>query len=81
MSAITLEGKLYILEQDRAFKGEEALRLFKHLMRQIAAKLLVISGRALRSIGEGRSKISSPAGQLLGCNCNSFARLCSGSQP
>ena len=42
MSAITLEGKLYILEQDRAFKGEEALRFFKHLMRQIEGKLLVV---------------------------------------
>ena len=42
MSGITLEGKLYMLEQDRAFKGEEAVRFLKHLMRQIPGKLLVI---------------------------------------
>jgi transposase len=42
MSAITLEGKLYMMEQDRAFKGEDAVRFLKHLMRQIPGKLLVI---------------------------------------
>jgi hypothetical protein len=42
MSAITLEGKLYMLEQERAFKGEDAVRFLKHLMRQIPGKLLVI---------------------------------------
>ena len=42
MSAITLEGKLYMLEQDRAFKGEDVVRFLKHLMRQIPGKLLVI---------------------------------------
>jgi transposase len=42
MSAITLEGKLYIKEQDRAFKGEDVVRFLKHLMRQIPGKLLLI---------------------------------------
>ena len=42
MSGITLEGKLYMIEQDRAFKGEDAVRFLKHLMRQIAGKLLVV---------------------------------------
>jgi transposase len=42
MSAITLEGKLYMIEQDRAFKGEDAVRFLKHLMRQIEGKLLVV---------------------------------------
>ncbi len=43
MSGITLEGKLYMIEQDRAaFKGEDAVRFLKHLMRQIEGKLLVI---------------------------------------
>ncbi len=42
MSAITLEGKLYMIEQERAFKGEEAVRFLKHLMRQIAGKVLVV---------------------------------------
>jgi hypothetical protein len=42
MSAITLDGKLYMLEQERAFKGEDAVRFLKHLMRQIPGKLLII---------------------------------------
>jgi hypothetical protein len=42
MSGITLEGKLYMLEQDRAFKGEDVVRFLKHLLRQIPGKLLVI---------------------------------------
>ncbi len=42
MSGITLEGKLYMLEQDRSFKGEDVVRFLKHLMGQIAGKLLVI---------------------------------------
>ena len=37
MSGITLEGKLYMLEQDRAFKGEDVVRFLKHLMHQIPA--------------------------------------------
>jgi transposase len=44
MSAITLEGKLYMMEQDRAFKGEDAVRFLNHLLRQIPGKLLVIWG-------------------------------------
>ncbi len=35
MSGITLEGKLYMIEQDKAFKGEDAVRFLKHLMRHI----------------------------------------------
>jgi hypothetical protein len=50
MSGITLEGKLYMLEQERAFKGEDVVRFLKHLMRQIEGKVLVISGTAPRSI-------------------------------
>jgi DDE superfamily endonuclease len=42
MSAITLEGKLYMKEQDRAFKAEDAVRFLKHLMHQIPGKLLVV---------------------------------------
>jgi hypothetical protein len=42
MSAITLEGTLYMIDQERAFKGEDAVRFLKHLMRQIPGKLLVI---------------------------------------
>jgi hypothetical protein len=42
MSAITLDGKLYMIEQDRAFKGEDVVRFLKHLLRQIPGKLLII---------------------------------------
>ena len=42
MSAITLEGKLYMREQEKAFNAEDAVRFLKHLMRQIPGKLLVI---------------------------------------
>jgi transposase len=42
MSGITLEGKLYMIEQERSFKGEDAVRFLKHLMRQIEGKLLVV---------------------------------------
>ena len=42
MGGITLEGKLYILEQERAFKGKDVVRFLKHLLRQIPGKLLVI---------------------------------------
>jgi transposase len=42
MSAITLDGDLYMIEQDKAFKGEDVVRFLKHLMREISGKLLVI---------------------------------------
>jgi hypothetical protein len=71
MSAITLEGKLYMIEQERAFEAEDAVRFLKHLMHQIPGKLFWWSGMVRRFIAEGRSKISLPAGQLLGCNSNS----------
>ncbi len=42
MSGITLEGKLLMIEQERAFKGEDVVCFLKHALRQIAGKLLVI---------------------------------------
>jgi transposase len=42
MSGITLDGKLYMIEQERAFKGEDVVRFLKHLLRRIPGKLLVI---------------------------------------
>jgi transposase len=42
ISSISLEGKLFMMEQTRAFKGEDVVRFLKHLMRQIEGKLLVI---------------------------------------
>ena len=43
MSGITLEGKLLMMEQEGAFKGEDVVRFLKHaLRRQLPGKLLVI---------------------------------------
>ncbi len=42
MSAITPEGKLLMIEQQRAFKGPDVVRFLKHALRQIPGKLLVV---------------------------------------
>jgi transposase len=42
IGAISLEGKLYMHEQDRAVKGPDVVRFLERLLRRIAGKLLVI---------------------------------------
>jgi transposase len=42
ISAITPDGKLYVHMQDKAFKGHTIVPFLKHLLRQIAGKLLII---------------------------------------
>jgi transposase len=42
MSGITLEGKLLMIEQERAFKGPDVVRFLEHALRQIPGKLLVV---------------------------------------
>ena len=42
MSGITLEGKLLMMKQERAFKGPDVVRFLRHALRQIPGKLLVI---------------------------------------
>lgn len=42
MSGITPEGKLLMIEQERAFKGPDVVRFLKHALRQLPGKLLVI---------------------------------------
>jgi transposase len=42
VSAITPEGKLYMREQDRAFKGTDVVRFLKYLLRKITGKLLIV---------------------------------------
>ena len=42
ISAITLEGKLLMMEQERAFKSPDVVRFLRHLLRQIPGKLLII---------------------------------------
>ena len=71
MSGITLEGRLYMLEQERAFKGEDAVRFLKHLMRQIPGKLLVIWDGS--PIHRGRAvKDFLARGRLAGCNWSNY---------
>jgi transposase len=66
MSAITLEGKLYMLEQDRAFKAEDAVRFLKHLMCQIPGKLLVVwDGSPIHRGGAVKDFLSSGAASRL----------------
>jgi hypothetical protein len=80
MSAITLDGKLYMIEQERAFNAEDAVRFLKHLMRQIPGKLLVV--------WDGSPITSRSGSQGFPCQRGSFpaatgatARLCTRSQP
>ncbi len=62
MSAITLDGKLYMKEQERSFKGEDVVRFLKHLMRQIPGKLLVIwDGSPIHRGGAVKDFLSSGA--------------------
>jgi hypothetical protein len=71
MSAITLEGKLYMTEQERSFKGEDVVRFLKHLMRQIPGKLLVIwDGSPIHR--EERSRTSWRAGRPGGLNWSHY---------
>ena len=42
ISAITPDGKLYTMVQERSFKGPDVVRFLKHLMRQVSGKLLII---------------------------------------
>jgi hypothetical protein len=42
MSGIILEGKLLMLEQERAFKGEDVVLFLKHALGQIPGKVLII---------------------------------------
>jgi transposase len=42
ISAITLEGKLLMMDQERAFKSPDVVRFLRHALRQIPGKLLII---------------------------------------
>ncbi len=53
MSAITPEGKLLMIEQQRAFKGPDVVRFLKHALRQIPGKLLVVWETVRRSTAAG----------------------------
>lgn len=42
ISAMTPEGKLYTMMQDKAFRGPDIVRFLKHLLRHIRGALLII---------------------------------------
>lgn len=42
ISAISLQGKMYMHEQDRALRGTDVVGFLKHLLGRISGKLLVI---------------------------------------
>jgi transposase len=66
MSAITLEGKLYMTFQERSFKAEDAVRFLKHLMRQIPGKLLIIwDGSPIHRGGAVKDFLASGASKRL----------------
>src|SRR3712207_627644 len=71
MSAITLDGRLYILEQERAFKGDDVVRFLKRTSCARSLESCSSYGMVHRSIGEGRSKIFWRAERLAGCNWSS----------
>ena len=66
MSAITLDGKLYMTEQERSFKGEDVVRFLKHLLRQIEGKLLLIwDGSPIHRGGAVKDFLASGASRRL----------------
>lgn len=80
ISGISLKGKLFTMEQERAFRGEDVVRFLKHLLRQISGKLLVVWDGSPIHIAAGRSKTSSQAGLPTGCNLSSFPALRPGAE-
>jgi hypothetical protein len=42
MGGITQEGKLYLMVQERAYRGVDVVGFLKHLARHVVGKLLVI---------------------------------------
>ncbi len=42
ISGISLDGKLYMMEQKGSFKGEGVVRFLRHLLRQVPGKLLIV---------------------------------------
>ena len=75
MSAITLDGRLYMTEQERSFKGEDVVRFLKHLMRQIPGKLLLIWDGSPIHRGGAVSRTSSPTELPSGSNWSSFLAM------
>ena len=67
ISAITMEGKLLMMEQEeRAFKSPDVVRFLRHLLGQIPGKLLVISdGSPIHRGGAVKDFLASGASRRL----------------
>src|SRR5215217_9293491 len=81
MSAVTLDGRLYMIEQEKkAFKGEDAVRFLKHLMaphpRQVARRM----GRLADPSRTGRKGFPGRRSGFSGAT-GATTRLRSGAQP
>jgi hypothetical protein len=81
ISGISLEGKLYMMEQQRAFKGDDVVRFLEHLLRQIAGKLLVVWDGSPIHRGRAVSRTSSPAELPADCDSSSFPATLRSSTP
>ncbi len=86
MSGITLEGKLLMMEQERAFKGPDVVRFLKHALRQIPGKLLVIwDGSPIhrsKVVKEFlKSGVAVSCSSLFSTAAGATARLRSGTEP
>ena len=75
MSAITLEGKLYMIEQERAFKGEDAGYASSNTSCAKFRASCSSYGTALRFIAEERSRIFWRAGRPGGCNWSNYPAM------
>jgi hypothetical protein len=70
-----------MIEQERAFKGEDAVRFLKHLMHRIPGKLLVVWDGSPIHRGRAVSRIFWRAGRLLGCDWSNYPALRTRSKP
>lgn len=70
MSGITLEGKLLMIEQQRAFKGPDVVRFLKHALRQIPGKLLIVWDGSPIHRSKAVKEFLAEGAATLGCNSN-----------
>jgi hypothetical protein len=80
MSAITLEGKLYMKEQERSFKAEDAVRFLKSTSCAKFRASCSSYGTALRSTAEERSRTFSGEWGVLAAATGAVTRLRTRSQ-
>jgi transposase len=66
MGGITLEGKLYLIVQEGAYRGSDVVRFLKHLLQHIVGKLLVIwDGAAIHRSQAVKDYLSQGASQRI----------------